>query len=207
MSDQPLFSKIDADRILKRAAEIEGSEETTSYSLSELRSVAVEAGLDPKAVDRAIGEARRAASRAMDPPPVRRAGFIVAHLSTVRTVPVDASAEQLVRAVRLFHPYREGPAQVRLEEEQITWRDRKGIGFTVRFGEGTTEIRVYVSKFLLRRGTWTGWVKAAADRLEALVFLAATENPLVGQPVPQLRIPPPDRGVSDPGGRGPRFRD
>jgi hypothetical protein len=38
---------------------------------------------------------------------------------------------------------------------------------------GTTEIRVFVSKVLLRRGRWMGWVKSAADRLETLTLLVA----------------------------------
>ena len=65
--------------------------------------------------------------------------------------------------------------RVKLEEQQLAWRDRKGLEFTVRSASGTTEIEVYVSKLLLRRGRWMGWVKAAADRLETLVFLSATQ--------------------------------
>ena len=37
-------------------------------------------------------------------------------------LPLQISSEQLMRAVRLFQPYREGPAQIKLEEQQITWR-------------------------------------------------------------------------------------
>ncbi|MGD8361987.1 MAG: hypothetical protein PVJ04_11225 [Gemmatimonadota bacterium] len=175
MTEQPLFTKTDADRILKRAAEIEGSEETRSLSLTELRSIAGEAGFGQQAVDRAIAEARRVASADKHSPPVRRSGLVISHLSTTRSVPVEASSEQLMRAVRLLQPYREGPVRVKLEERQLAWRDRKGLEFTVRSSSGTTEIRVYVSKLLLRRGKWMGWVKAAADRLETLVFLSATQ--------------------------------
>jgi hypothetical protein len=182
MNEQPLFSRIDADRILRRAAEIEGSEEARSFTLAEVRSIAGEAGFGPRAVERAIAEARRAASIDANPPPVRRSGLIISQLSAVRSLPVGASTEQLMRAVRLFQPYREGPAQVKLEEDQITWRDRKGIEFTIRPAGGSTEIRVYVSKLQVRRGKWMGWVKAAADRLEALVFLAATQGPRTVQP-------------------------
>jgi hypothetical protein len=81
-----------------------------------------------------------------------------------------------MRTVHLFQPYREGPPQVKLEEHQITWRDRKGVSFSVTSVAGTTEIRVFVSKLLVRRGRWIGWVKAAADRLESLVLLLATQD-------------------------------
>ena len=54
--------------------------------------------------------------------------------------------------------------------------DRKGIRFAVSSAGGVTEIRVYVSKVLLRRGRWMGWVKAAADRLEMLALLVARQD-------------------------------
>jgi hypothetical protein len=187
MTEQPLFTKTDADRILKRAAEIEGSEETRSFSLAELRSIAGEAGFGQQAVERAIAEARRVASGDQHPPPVRRSGLVISHLSTTRSLPVQASSEQLMRAVRLLQPYREGPARVKLEEQQLAWRDRKGLEFTVRSSSGTTEIEVYVSKFLLRRGKWMGWVKTAADRLETLVFLSATQISPFGRRPPEPR--------------------
>jgi hypothetical protein len=57
-----------------------------------------------------------------------------------------------MRTVRLFQPYREGPAQVKLEEHQITWRDRKDTSFSVMSPARTTEIRVFVSKLLACRG-------------------------------------------------------
>ena len=79
-------------------------------------------------------------------------------------------------AGRLFQPYREGPAQVKLEEHQIRWRDRKGLGFTVSSSGGVTEIQVLVSRVMIRRGRWVGWVKSASDRLEALVLLVAAQN-------------------------------
>lgn len=185
MTDLPVFSRTDADRILRRAAEIEGSEESRRLSLDELRSIAGEAGFGPRAVDRAIAEARAAASADVRRPPVQRSGLVVTHLSTVREVPTGISSEQLMRVVRLFQPYREGPAQVKLEEHEITWRDRKGLRFTITSAGGVTEIRVFVSKMvLIRRGRWTAWVKTAADRLEMLVLLVADR----------------DRDVPDPGG-------
>lgn len=176
MTDLPVFSRTDADRILRRAAEIEGSEESRRLTLDELRSIAGEAGFGPRAVDRAIAEARAAASADVRRPPVQRSGLVVTHLSTVCEVPTGISSEQLMRVVRLFQPYREGPAQVKLEERETTWRDRKGLRFTVTSAGGVTEIRVFVSKVLIRRGRWMAWVKAAADRLEMLVLLVAAQD-------------------------------
>jgi hypothetical protein len=176
MIDPLTFSKLDADRILKRAAEIEGSEDAKPLTVAELRSIAGEAGFGSRAVERAIAEAKRAASMEIFRPPVRSSGVLFTHLSTHRSIPVEVSSEQLMRAVRLFQPYREGPAQVKLEEHQITWRDRKGIRFTFTSSGGATEIRVFVSKFLVRRGKWMGWVNSAADRLEALAFMVATQG-------------------------------
>lgn len=178
MSETPVFSRVDADRILKRAAQIEGSEDAGRLTLDELRSIAGEAGFGPSAVDRAIAEARVAASLDVHRPPVRRSGLLRTHLSAVREIPTEVTSAQLMRAVRLFQPYREGAPQVKLEEQELTWKDRKGIRFTVTSGAGVTEIRVFVSKFLLRRGRWTSWVKAAADRLEALVLLVVAGQDL-----------------------------
>lgn len=183
MTDPPMFSRIDADRILKRAGEIEGSEDARPLSVEELRLIAGEAGFGAQAVERAIAEAQQAATTEVHRHPVHRWGVVVTHLSTIRSVPLEVSSEQLMRAVRLFQPYREGPAHVKLEEDQITWRDRKGIRFTATSGGGVTEIQVSVSKILLRRGRWVGWVKSAADRLETLVFLVATRDP------PGTRLP------------------
>ncbi len=171
-----MFSKIEADRILKRAAEIEGSGNAEPLSVSELRSIAGEAGFGSAAVDRAIAEARRAASLEIHRPPVQRSGLIWINLSTLRSVPVEVTSEQLMRAVRLFQPYREGPAQVKLEEHQITWRDDKGLQFAVTSAEGNTRISVFLSKVLIRRGRWMGWVKSAADRLETLVLMVAAQD-------------------------------
>lgn len=191
-----MFSKIEADRILKRAAELEGSGKADPLSVSELRSIAGEAGFGPSAVDRAIAEARHAASAEAHRPPVQRSGLVWINLSTLRSVPVEISSEQLMRAVRLFQPYREGPAQVKLEEHQITWRDGKGIRFAVTSSEGTTRIRVFLSKFLLRRGRWMGWVKSAADRLETLVAMVAAQEAL-GSPAMAPRLGHPDSGMDE----------
>lgn len=192
MTEPPIFSKLDADRILKRAAEIEGSEDPRPVTVSELRSIAAEAGFGPGAVERAIAEANRAALSETRRPPVQRSGIIITHLSTNRSVPVEVTSEQLMRAVRLFQPYREGPAQVKLEEHQITWRDGKSIRFTVTSSAGATEIHVYVSRFLLLRGRWMGWVKAAADRLETLILMVAAEGAR-GAPILD-RLPEPQVG-------------
>jgi len=176
MTDSPLFSKADADRILRRASEIEGSADPRSLSLAELRSIAGEAGFGPEAVERAIAEVKEATSVEVVPTPVQKWGWIVTHLSTLREIPVELTSDQLMRTVRLFQPYREGPAHVKLEERELTWRDRKGLRFTLTSSGGVTELRVYVSKPLLRRGRWMGWVKAAADRLEMLVLLVAERS-------------------------------
>ena len=177
MNNLPSFSKLDADRILRRAAEIEGSEDTRPITVAELRSIAGEAGFGSQAVERAIAEAQQAAATEVLRHPVQRSGWVITYLWTLRTIPIEISSEQLMRAVRLFQPYREGPAQVKLEEDQITWRDRRGLGFRVTSAGGVTEMRVFVSKILIRKGRWMGWVKSAADRLEALVLLVATQDP------------------------------
>lgn len=201
MTDPPVFSKIDADRILKRAGEIEGSEDAQPLTVDELRSIAREAGFGSNAVERAIAEAQRAAAaRAIRRPPVQRSGLIYVTFSTVRSIPVEVGSEQLMNAVRLLQPYREGPAQIKLEEQQITWRDRKGIRFTVTSTGAVTELRVFVSRFTFRRGRWAAWVKSAADRLETLVLLVAAED----LPARQLLAHLPDPSiVAPPGSPGP----
>lgn len=173
MTADSTFSRVDADRILRRAAEIEGSEDQTRMSVAELRSIAGEAGLGTSAVERAISEAQ-STQRAVEvrQKPVQRWGLVVTHLSALREIPVQLNSAQLMEVVRLLHPYRDGTAQVKLEEQEMVWRDRKGIHFGVTSAGGQTHVRVYVSKFaLFRRGRWTTWVKQAADRLESLVRL------------------------------------
>ena len=181
MNNLPTFSKLDADRILRCAAEIEGAEDTSPVTVAELRSIAGEAGFGAQAVERALAEAQQAAAMEVRRHPVQRSGIVMAFLWTLRTIPREISSEDVMQAVRLFQPYREGPAQVELEEDQITWRDRRGLVFRVSSGGGATEIRVSVSKILIRRGRWMGWVKAAADRLEVLVLLVASRD----QPRPE----------------------
>jgi hypothetical protein len=189
MTDSPTFSKIDADRILRRAAELEGTEDARRLTVEELRSIAGEAGFGPRAVERAIAEVRRAEPPEVRRPPVQKWGLLVTHLSALREVPVGIDSEQLMRAVRLFQPYRDGPAHVKLEEHEVTWHDRRGIRFTLGSVGGVTQIRVYVSKLLLRRGRWMGWVRTAADRLETLVLLVAERDADEPRGVP--RLPPP----------------
>lgn len=176
MTDSTLFTKLDADRILRRAAEIEGSDDARRLTMEELRAIAEEAGFGASAVERAIEEARETALAAVRRTPVQKWGLVVTNLSSVREIPVEIDSEQLMRVVRLFQPYREGPAQVRLEEHEITWRDQKGLRFSVVSAGGTTEVRVFVSKVLVRRRRWMRWVKAAADRLEALVLLVSSRD-------------------------------
>jgi len=190
MDDTPIFTRRDADRILRRAAEIDGADEGRRLTVAELRAIAEEAGFGPDAVQRAIAEARDG-TPTVHRPPVQRWGLVVTHLSALREIPVEVSSERLMRAVRLLHPYREGPPQVKLEEHEVTWRDRKGLRFAVTSANGLTEIRVYVSRVLLRRGRWMGWVKAAADRLEALVLMVAAqgEGGIRGEAPPRLSEP------------------
>lgn len=176
MTDPPIFTKLDADRILRRAAEIDGSDDDRRVTVDELRAIAGEAGFASQAVERAIAEAREAALAGPRHAPVQKWGLVVTHLSSVREIPVQIDSDRLMRVVRLFQPYREGPAQVRLEEHEIVWRDRKGLRFSVTSAGGRTEVRVYVSKVLLRRGRWLRWVKAATDRLEMLVLLVARRD-------------------------------
>lgn len=173
MTDSPLFSKADADKILRRASEIEGSADPRTLTVAELRSIAGEAGFGAAALERAIAEAREATTVVASPAPVQKWGLLVTHLSTHREVPVQLTSDQLMRTVRLFQPYREGPAHVKLDEHELTWRDQKGLRFAVTSSGGITEVRVFVSKVMLRRGRWSGWVKAAADRLEMLITLVA----------------------------------
>jgi hypothetical protein len=175
MSAPHLFSSVEADRILRRAAEIEGTGEGKPLSLADLRTLAMEAGFAPQTLDRAIAEVQDA-SLAASRGPVRRSGLVIAHLSTVREIPVGIDADQLMRVVRLCQPYREGPAQVKLDESEISWRDKLGLRLSVTSSGGITEVSVYVSGLLLRRGRWTGWVQAAADRVEALVSLVAAQR-------------------------------
>lgn len=191
MRDEALFSRLDADQILRRAAEIEGRE-GRGLSLEDLRSIAGEAGFAPGSVERAIAEAREARlAAAPEAKPVQKWGLIVTHLSSLREIPVVMNADQMTRVVKLFHPYREGPAQVKLEDHEITWRDRKGLRFAVSSSGGTTVIRVFASKLaLLRRGRWMGWVKTAADRLEMLALLVARQDAAVGGAQPRLARPP-----------------
>ena len=181
MTESPLFSKLDADRILRRAAEIEGSEDTRTLSLDEIRSIAGEAGFGTTAVERAIAEAREAGLPGTRVHPVQKWGLVFVNMSTLREIPVQIDSDELMKVVRLFQPYREGPAHVKLEEHEITWRDRKGIRFSMTSARGVTEVRVHLSKPLIRRGRWMRWVKATADRLEALTWLVARETgPSIG---------------------------
>jgi len=175
MKNPESFTKLDVDRILRRAAEIEGSDDAEPITVDEIQSIASEAGFGVHAIQRAIVEAQQAAVTVRRHP-IQKTGIIIARVLAVRTIPIDISSEQLMRAVRLFQPYIEGPAQVKLEEHQICWRDRKGLGFTVSSSGGVTEIQVLVSRVMIRRGRWIGWVKSASDRLEALVLLVAAQN-------------------------------
>ncbi len=176
-ADSPMFSKTDAQRILARAAEIEGSDDTGPLTADELRSIAGEAGFGRQAVERAITEARQTGAPDVHRNPVNRSGLVITRLSTIRTIPIELTSDQLIRVVRLFQPYRDGQAKVGLAEHQITWRDQKGIRFAVESTGGITQIRVFLSRPILLRGRWMGWENEAANRLETLVFLVADREP------------------------------
>lgn len=192
------FSRVDADRILRRAAEIEGAGDEGRLTLTELRSIAGEAGFAPQTIERAIADVESASLVASRQTPVKKSGLVVAHLSTEREIPVGLNGDQLMRVVQLFPPYREGPAQVKLDEHEIAWRDGKGIRFAITSVGGLTEVHAYVSGFLFRRRRWARWVKAAADRLEILALLVAGQRAGGGAPV-RARLPVPP-GVGAPGG-------
>jgi hypothetical protein len=82
MTASPLFSKLDADRILRRAAEIEGSQDARAFTVDELRSIAGEAGFGSQAVERALSEAQEAGLPGARSHPVQKWGLLIAHLST-----------------------------------------------------------------------------------------------------------------------------
>lgn len=182
-----MFSRTHAQQILARAAEIEGTDDGGPLTADELRAIAGEAGFGSRAVEQAMAEVQAPDPVDVERQPVLRSGLVVTHLSTLRTLPVAIDSEQLMRAVRLFQPYREGPAHVELEEDRVTWRDRRGLRFTVTASGGCTQIRVFVSRVMVRRGRWMGWVNAAANRLESLVLLVAAE----GRPRPVERLAGP----------------
>lgn len=152
---------------------MEGAGDERSLSLAEVRAIGGEAGFAPHTLERAIAEtpALLPAPRRQDP--VKRSGLIWVHFSATRTISVALNGEQLQRVVRMFHPYREYPERVVLDDLEITWRDRKGIQFAVASSAGVTEVRVYVSGFLPRRERWGRWVADAADRLEGLAVVIA----------------------------------
>ena len=177
LTQDSTFTRGDADRILRRAAQIEGSEDFSRLSATELRSIAGEVGLGAHAIERALAEAQSAVIPEVRRPPVQKWGFIVTHLSAIREIPIQISSDQLMKVVRLFQPYRDGSAQVKLEEHEITWRDRKGLQFAVTSAAGVTEIRVYVSQLVLRRGRWMGWVKSAAGSPGGFVQLVGAPGP------------------------------
>lgn len=176
MTDGTEFTRIEADRILRRAATLEGSPDALRVSAAELRAIAREAGFAPQVVERAMEEVRESSNQPPPAPPVQGWGIVVMNRATLRQVPVEIDSDQLMRAVRLLQPYREGPARLSLEEGEVSWRDRRGLRFTVTTRPGLTEIRVHVAKLALRRKRWTRWVKAAADRLEELVVLVAERD-------------------------------
>lgn len=154
---------------------MEGAADDRPISLAEVRAIAGGAGFAPHTVERAIAETQALPPAPRREDPVKRSGLLWVHLSATRELPLPLDGEQLQRVVRMFHPYREWPERVTLEDFEITWRDRKGIQFAVASAAGVTEVRVYVSGLLPRRARWARWVKDAADRLEALAAAIARQ--------------------------------
>lgn len=109
-------------------------------------------------------------------PPVQGWGLLVAHRSTLRQIPGETDTRTLMRAIRLLQPYREEPARIELDEDGLTWTDRRGLRFEVTSGRGVTEIRIHVAKLTLRRGRLERWVGAAADQLEDLIRLVSSRE-------------------------------
>jgi len=186
MSAPQLFSRAEADRILRRAGELEGTGTERSLSAEELRAMAAQAGFAPQTLERAIADVQ-SARRVLNRSPVRSSGLVIAHLSAVRELAVGIDADQLIQVVRLCQPYRDSPADVRLDESEISWMDKKGLRLAVTSVGGVTEVRVYVSGFLCRRGRWKRWVQAAADHLEALVSLVAAQRSFTPAQLPAAR--------------------
>jgi hypothetical protein len=133
-------------------------------------------GFSPQAIDRAISEAKQAAAISAERQRVQVTGRVIRHVTAVRSIPVEITADQLMQAVRLFQPYRDGQAHVKLGRAAITWQDRKGLTFRVTSAGGVTEVAVTVTWFVIRRKRWTNWVQTAADRLESLILLMAARD-------------------------------
>ncbi|MDT8342652.1 MAG: hypothetical protein RQ751_14170, partial [Longimicrobiales bacterium] len=68
--------------------------------------------------------------------------------------------------------------RISLENQQITWRDRRGLIFHLESGGGETTVRIRVARPLIRRGRMGRWIAAAADRLEAILRLVAGREPV-----------------------------
>lgn len=190
MATPSRLSRSDVDEVLRRAAEIEGAREDAGVSMAQLRSIGVEAGFSPETLERAIAEVQAHRGGVRRPDPVRRSGLVWVHVSAAREVPRALDMDQLVRVMRLFQPYRETPRQVELEPREVSWRDGKGIRFTVASAGGISEVRVYVSGLLLRRRRWMRWVEEAVERLASLAALVGGDP----HPTGPVRLPPAPPG-------------
>lgn len=181
MSESPVFSRRDADRILARASELDGAEDGRQLSVTDVRGIAGEAGFGRTAIERAIAEALESGPTGVKRTPVEKEGLVLVKMWTIRTIPVELTSDQLLRVVRIAHHYREGVPRVSLEDRQLTWKDRKGIIFHLSSTGGETEVRVRVSRFLLRRSRMMRWIRLAADRLESLIYLVAARDVTVSK--------------------------
>ena len=121
------FSETEAQRILARAAEIEGTNGTL-FTIEDLRQIALKAGIEPHALDHAINEARAVESLptpdALSPPMTSRdiamlavSGAALGALALVAdqmplpgssAIPVFAPSALFTIYRALRHPVREG---------------------------------------------------------------------------------------------------
>ena len=71
--------------------------------IDELWSIAGEAGFGAQAVERAIVESQQARPTEVHHHPVQKSGWVITHLSTVRSIPVGISSDQLMKAAGPEH--------------------------------------------------------------------------------------------------------
>jgi len=72
-----MFSKLDTNQILRRAVEIEGSDDAAPITIAKLRSIAGEVGFGSQAVERAIPEIQQASSAVARQHSVQKSGLVV----------------------------------------------------------------------------------------------------------------------------------
>ncbi len=168
------LSGSDADRILKRAAELESAETSDPLSVDEIRAVAEEAGYDPSTVERAISETLDPAPQPLDN--VQTSGFLATRFHTTRSIPVQLTAKELMKAVELLMPYFEAPPEVKFRKGSLVWRDRRKLRFELDPGLDAVGLQVSSPRLMGQKARWKDWVGKAADQLEAMIRYAASER-------------------------------